>query len=268
MAFKKRKFTKRTKKPLRAKRMAKKPTQSMKRFVKAEISRNIENKTKQVLNLGKPLYPTTSANFTNSIFPLSPSAVNVSVVQGTGQGDRIGNKIKIKKAMFRGTMHPNVYDATTNPGPAPLQVVMWFFYDKENPQTVPNPTSDFLQFGGAVQSMQNDLVDLWAPINTDKYRVLGKRIFKLGNSEFVGTPGGAQQAGYFANNDFKYNCSFSINVAKWMPKTYVFRDNNTEPTTRGLYCMIQCISASGSQLGAALVPATLSYIMDLEWEDA
>jgi hypothetical protein len=266
MAYKKKRTIKR-KAPLRKKRLAKAPTTAMKRYVKTQIARNIENKTGTVYNLGKLIYPTTHANFTSSIFPLSPSAVSVGINQGAAQGQRIGNKIKMKKCTFRGTLHPNLYNATTNPQPVPLQVVMWFFYDKENPQTVPAPLTDFFQFGGTVSAMQNDLVDLWAPINTDKYRVLGKRMFKLGNSEWT-TTGSTPSAGNFTNNDFKYNQSFSINVMKWMPKEFVFRDNNSDPTTRGLYCMIQCISASGSQLGAAIEPATLSYISDMEWEDA
>jgi len=268
----KRTFAKKGKKSMRSKRVAKKPTQSMKRFVKAEIARNIENKCGQDYDLGKPIFASSSANFNSSVFPLSPASTgSISIVQGTGQGNRVGNKIKIKKATLKGTLHPNAYNATPgtgyNPQPIPIQVIMWFFYDKENPNSIPAPASDFFQFGGTTSAMQNDLVDLWAPINTDKYRVFGKRMFKLGHSEWA-TTGSAPTLGNSTNNDFKYNCNFSVNVAKWMPKMYTFRDNNADPSTRGLYCMVQCIAASGGQIADGQWPATMSYMLDLEWEDA
>lgn len=148
----------------------------------------------------------------------------------------------------------------------PLQVKFWFFYDKEFPTQVPNPVSDLFQFGGAASPMQNDLVDLWAPINTDKYRVLKSRIFKLGNAEFA-TTGSAPTFGNFTNNDFKFNHSFSFDLTKYVPKVQVFRDNNSAPTSRGLYFMATCVSSSGSLLAGGVVPCQISYVLNYEFTD-
>lgn len=241
----------------------------IKRMIKREIARNIENKTQQAYNLQQDIYPSNSTQFDSVITPCHPDAVGLIISQGTGQGQRIGNKIKIKKLTFKGVMHPTQYNATTNSTPAPCMVKFWFFYDKDAPTLTPTVKTDgdFFQFGNTTSGMQNDLMDMFAPVNTDRYRVLHTKIFKLGYASYTGT-GALPQQGNLANNDFKLNCPFSFDLTKYVPKFYDFRDTATNPTTRGLYFMAQAVYANGAQMSSATVPAQMSYVQSVEYEDA
>lgn len=271
MAYIRRKY--RTKRAFAKKRTYKRRTYKkampIKRMIRREIARNVENKTQQAYNLQQDIYPSNSTQFDSVITPCQPDAVGLIISQGTGQGQRIGNRIKIKKLTFSGVIHPTPYNASTNPTPAPVMIKFWFFYDKDAPTLTPTVKADgdFLQFGNTTSGMQNDLMDMFAPVNKDRYAVLKTKIFKLGYASYGGT-GALPQSGNLANNDFKLNCPFSFDLTKHVPKIYDFRDTATNPTTRGLYFMAQAVYANGAQMAAATVPAQMSYVQSVEYEDA
>lgn len=100
-------------------RVARKPrapkvSKDVKKYVKATIHKNIENKCVQYSQTyafgGNPVtYPTLSYR------RLTPGATSYSIVQGLGQGDRIANKIRVMKVMFRYILLPISYDLILNP---------------------------------------------------------------------------------------------------------------------------------------------------------
>lgn len=240
---------------------------SIKKMIRREIARDVENKTYQAYDLGKDIVPHGNVNWTASIEPVAPASTGLLISQGVGQGQRIGNKIKIKKLTLKGIIHPKPFESTTNNQPIPYQVKFWFFYDKEYPTDVPSPSTDFFQFGNTVTGFVNDLTDMFAPINTDKYKVLGTRTFKVGPASNTAA-GSANTFSYVSNNDFKWNCNFSIDLTKMVPKVYTFRDNNANSTTRGLYWLATVVSSTGSQLSATQIPLQMSYVHNLVYEDA
>nr|QTE03529.1 MAG: capsid protein [Pavo cristatus CRESS-DNA-virus sp.] len=251
------------------KRGVKRP--ALKKMIRREIARNVENKTQQHYNFQQTLYtPGDGSLFANgNVIPLGCGPSSIIVSQGVGQGQRTGNAIKTKRLMFKGTIVPAAYDAIFNAQPVPLMVKMWIFYDKTVPTTLPNPdaAADFFQNGSGVRSFERDLVDMWTPINTDRYRVLTSRVFKLGYASYTGT-GSLPTQGNFANNDFKYNCNFNINLTKYYPKTVKFVDGSTSPTTRGLFCMFEYVWANGGQLPVGNRSAVVQYMLNYVYEDA
>jgi len=250
------------------KRVGKKTTAlAIKSMIKRELARNIENKTFQYYNTGQNIYPSNHSSFLASIIPLSPYASYLAIQQSVTQQGRIGNRLKIKKLTFKGTIHANKYDITTNATPAPMHIIFWILLDKTAPTTIPAPTSDFLQLGSSTVSLQNDLMDQWAPVNTDKYRVFAKRLFKIGYSENVGT-GGVPNQSYLANNDFKFSQNFSIDVTKYLVKNVNYNDNNATPSTRGLYLMATVVQANGANFSSTTEPAQMQYVLNLDYEDA
>ena len=117
-------------------------------MIRKEIARNVEDKNSQLFVTNNLLYVPGGASFpTYNIFPVGIEPSAITIPQGTGQGDRIGNRIKTKKLMFKRTLVPLPYDGTFNPVPQPVQVKMWIFYDKTNPTDIPNPTvsNDFFR---------------------------------------------------------------------------------------------------------------------------
>lgn len=250
----------------------KKSRSSVKREVAIQLARNVENKSVQSYIYARNLFgtPAASSDFLNNLVPLGPSASGVIINQGATSGTRIGNKIKTKKLMFKGTIVAFPFNASTNQSPKPLQVKLWIFYDKSQPTVLPNPPTngDFLQNGGTNKSFQDDLTDLWSPVNTDRYRVLTTRTFKLGNANYLSNGTGYLAQNYFANNDFKYNANFSLDLTKYYPKMVKYNDASTTPTTRGLFAMFTVSAADGGPIGAVDIPAGVQWMQDYHYEDA
>jgi len=247
----------------------KKSTVGLKKMVRTEIARNVENKTFQYLGTSYDILPSTSAGFDANIIPCYPAPSYLAITSGTGQGNRIGNSIKIKNLAIKGVLFPRPYNATSNPTPSPVQIKFWFFYDKTQPNAVPTPatSADFFQFGNTSIGFQNEFFDHKMPINTDKYRVLTTRTVKVGYSSYSGT-GAQPQSGNFNNNDFRLNANLSVNLTKFCIKHCKFRDTNTLPTSRGIYMMAQPIYADGSAMGLNTIPAKMEYMMSVTYEDA
>lgn len=271
MAYKRKSYKRRASKRTYKRRASKRPRRSgVKAIVKREIARNIENKTIQAYDHGWNVTAFPNASFdTANILPMSPDAVGLIIPQGTGQGTRVGNKIKIKKLTFSGVVHPTPYNATSNVTPAPCMLKMYFFYDKYNPAEVPTvkANGDFFQFGSTTTTFQNDLSDIVSPINQDRYRVMATRTMKLGYAWYEGTGAQANQ-GNLSNNDFKLNAVFRVDLTRCVPKVYTFRDGVTSPTTRGIYMMAVPIYANGLQMSAATIPLQISWVQTCEYEDA
>jgi len=246
-------------------------TKKIKKIADKAIHQQIQDKTIQFLNLGQSLVASNGLGFDNSnVVDIGVSVANLQIPQGVGQGNRTGNKIKLRKLVFKGTLCPKPYDAATNPVPKPTQVKVWLFYDRENPTVKPTPKTDFFQNGNSNNAFNNDLIDLWCPVNTDKYKVFKTKIFKLGYSSY-GQPGDGvypSVIGINNNNDFKLNCNFNFNCTKYVPKNCIFRDNTLDPTTRGLYAVFAYCAADGTQLAATNSCVTLQYISSANFENA
>jgi len=252
---------------------ARKPARkAIKRVVKQVMMRAMETKCAQTYNLGKSLYPTNSGTFGDNVIELGVDGVNLVVGQGTGQGSRIGNEILTQRVLFKGTVVPNPYDVTVNPNPRPVQLRMIIYYDRTIPTSAPSVTgNDMFQDGGSSSGFQNDLVDLWRPYNTDRYRILMQRTWKIGFAGYGGTalvPANAQAQQYYENNDFKLNINFSIDVTKYYPKIVKFNDTTNTPTSRGLFALFYYSAADGTQLPSTNVSLGMQYMIDYKFKDA
>jgi len=273
MAFRRKTYKKRATKKRTYKRKSYAKKTSMKKMVKREIARNIENKTFQVFNDSHDILPSNSGGFDSQIIPVTPfGGAYLTITQGTGQGQRIGNRIKIKKLKFKAIIYPVGYNATTNPTPAPCQIKLWFFYDKEETQSIPTPqgSADFLQYGNTSLGFGNRLFDHLAPENTDRYRVLCTRTVKIGYAEYGGTgaTGSLPLQGNQTNNDFKLNATVSVDLTKYCVKNVVFRDTSATPSTRGIFMMAQPVYANGNAIAAATIPARMNWLQEIDYEDA
>lgn len=245
---------------------------SIKKVVQREIARNVEDKVSQYYDNAAGLVAVTDATFgAVNIFPLGPNTAFAPIInQGTAQSSRIGNRIKTKKLVVKGSIYPLPYNVTTNPAPQPVLLKCWIMYDKTNPTAEPDPkgNADFFQLGGSTKSFANNLTDMWAPVNTDRYRVLTTRTYKLGYSDYSATPGTAVYINQqnFRNNDFPVSVNFSIDCTKYYPKDVRFNDNNALPTTRSLFMLWEYVAANGGPLSGQAV--AMQYMQDYHFEDA
>lgn len=267
-----RKTNRRKRNPLKKRRPARNKLggKAFTKAVKKVMMRNVETKTFSVFRPINFLYNNSNAtNWQNSIRPLSPFAGtgNIEIFNGIQQGQRIGNKITITRAVFRGSLNPLIYNNVSNTLPQPKIVKMFIFYDKANNTFESVPDSTFLQLGNGTAPLQGTTIDMMAKVNSDRWRVLTTRTFKLGYADYSGTgvPNGSQG---FSNNDFKLNHRFSIDITKYLIKNVKFNDTDTSPTTRGLFMICQVVNADGSALASTQVTADMKYILDYEYKDA
>jgi len=249
-----------------------KPRLSIKRVVKQVLSRQVEVKHRDSQVLQFSVVSTEVAStFDGSIKDIGFSPSGVDILQGIGQGQRVGNKICLKSMKMRVVMAPYQYQATLNSVPAPAIIRFIVFYDRLNPHSAPAPQAqaDIIDFNNTSSKFLNDLLDSVVPINTDRYRVLVDRKVKLGCAVYAGTGTSAASQSY-ANNDFKYNANFSVDLAKFFPKTVVYADNTAEASLpHGLYFMCVPCRADGSAyaLAGATTVALGQYYIQTKYTD-
>lgn len=240
---------------------------NVKKYVKRQIHANIENK--KAISEGSFSVGSIASTTTMNARPLTPAAGYLSIVQGLGQGDRIANRCRTMKVMFRYTLSALPYDLTNNPLPVPCEVQILFGYVKQSPTSIPTATNvnNLFQAGNTSSAPQGDLGDLIQPINTDYWAIKKKITHKIGNSIVDGT--GAQvNKQYFANNDYKFNVVRSLDITYMYPKLLIWNDVGTFIQNAGLYVMIQAIRCDGTVSPASTTSVFFNYALDLTYEDA
>jgi len=133
------------------------------------------------------------------------------ITQGTGETQRIGDKIYPSKILYEGFV---VMDSASVSGKtAPNYLRMIILKDKLN-QSV-NSFNDLFETSSSGPNTQptNSLLDITRRVNSDRYIVYTQRVFKLGAADVSAT--GGTQAG---NNDFKISKFFKVDLTKHMKK--------------------------------------------------
>lgn len=199
---------------------------------------------------------------------IGPSSAYMPIQQNASQDGRVGNKIRTHKVIMRYVLLPLAYNATSNPTPTPLNVIIWIGRVKKY-ISAPTATdfNSFFQFGSTSFAPTGGLLDITTPINKDYWTVSKKMVHKIGFASANGSgPNATQQ--YYANNDYSYNVIRSVDITKCFAKTYDFNDASTDPSNSQTYIWMEAVSATGAQFGAAIVPATLNYTIDFVYTDA
>lgn len=256
-----------------------KPSLKLKSYVKKILHRQIENK---LVTSGSTfnLYPISNSNFTmNNIFPLSPhteagypAAMQIIISQGSGSGNRVGDRIRTAKVMLKGIIYPNPHNSVSNTLNAPLEIIMWIFKIKGGLQDTQAAVSNMMannifKIGNAASPISNTLSDLNMPINNDVIIVKKKRVFKVGNSSQAVSVG-SNSSNLYSNNDFKLNNRFSIDVTKYVNKNIRFADANNNATTSTTWCAFTFSAADNSAVLPSLMPASVNYWLTYQYEDA
>lgn len=243
----------------------------IKRIAQKVVNANVEHKECQY-SQSKNILPAAAATGgqDNNVIPIHPYSGFMALNQGVGDGSRVGNSIKITNASMNFSIFPSPYNATTMVNPRPQNVMFIAFYDRNYTTSIPQPTAniDFYNNNNSTTTFTGVLSDLTRWINFDRYKVFYKKIFKLGFASNSGT--GANPAFQnYNNNDYKLNIlNFKFNYTKYLVKRTKFNDNNSIPTTRGLYCMWISVPCDNSPWGSGEIPCTVSYQMHMKYEDA
>lgn len=171
--------------------------------------------------------------------------------------------------MFDYIISPKGYDATTNINQQPFMVKLWIVSNKDDPTTIPaqGSFSYFFQMGSAAQSPSGAIADMLYTVNDDLFELRTYRTHKLGFAVDNQTSGAIQNFQYFANNDFQACVRGSIDVTKYLSKTFVFNDNAPYPNNSCLFCVMEAVPITGFTNGTQQ-PLNFVYSLRYEYTDA
>lgn len=224
-------------------------------MIRKQVSRIAEKKIAVSRVDDNQLSYTYGANLDFQIFQMSPGGViGFNIPQGTGQHQRVGNAIKIHKAVSKLVFNAQPWIAGVNDNPNPFYLRMFLLYNKQDSHNEPalGTSQDFFQSGASTYAFSGSTKDWTFSINKDKYRVLWQKTLKMGfSTTYVNQTQllGPQQDSFGAPNpDFKPFQRVYINYTKMLHKNVKYNDSNSiDPSTRGLYLFMYCIRADGDQ---------------------
>lgn len=201
------------------------------------------------------------SSYTMRLHQLSPNASTLPIALGTTSSSRVGNRISIVNGRIKLTFWSAAQNSETNPYPVPCIVRGWIL-TKRNTANGEPPSSlpSFFQSGSTAINPSGYLQDDFNVINKDLYRVYKQFKVKIGNSSFEGT-GGSSINNFFANNDYALTKTISINFTKHLIKNCKFNDSSTDPTTRGLWLAMECLS--GNNVGQSVGAQPISYLAEV-----
>lgn len=207
--------------------------ETIKRYVKTEIAKNVENKCTATISKNGPVctmmagVPTTYKfyTFTPGQFALW------AIAQGGAQDQRVGNSIKLKRWIIKGII--GIKDGTL-PSSAAGYVDVYFGKYKKNIAAVDSSLNYLYQSGSTAITPSLLSTDTLCAINQDLYKVYYRKRFKIGVS--VANPVGSPPAGpaypqAASNNDMAISQTFGFDVCKYICKDrkITFSDNQLTP---------------------------------------
>jgi len=246
-----------------------KPTVSLavKKYVKKSIAVNVENKMATANYAG--LFGNAQANPSLYSYPMTPYTGYMTIGQGVVQNGRIGNSIKVKKAVLRYILRPNGYDVSNNPAPAPVVVDMFLGRNRvaSGDQPLAADMNFLFQNGNLSFGPVGNLNDIISETNKDYWTIKKRWQHKIGYSAATGS-GAVAANEYYANNDFKLNVIKRLDITQHYPKTLKFNDGTNQVQGPGLFLFYQCLSANGGTNGSTVLPCHITFWIDVQYEDA
>ena len=238
-------------------------TQTIKKYVKLQIAKQIENKCSVSNKFEMPVmkWIATDPEFFNANYQ---NFFNLS--QGVDQGQRVGNTIRLKRWVIKGFVTPtNALPAQTNNtpfDPASFQgQVRLMLVRKRNNAPLDPALSQLLQNGNSAVNPLGTQFDKLYPINKDQYKVFWERIFKVGPAGANPTAAGLQYYPFQANNDFKMTESFGLDVTQYIGKDakITYNDGTTQSVLPGYMNNLTMI-AYWSPFTANCTQSTVNYL--------
>jgi len=234
--------------------------------VKAYVKRAIKTSTEL-----KHAVPMSFNNQNIQAFGISPNGPNqctseeitrvLQIPQGSDNGQRIGDKIRVKSLTIKG--YVNLNSALANEpdyNKNPMYVKMFV---GRRVDTIADPNTyvsgggtafnNLFQNGPTATGPLNYPSDMYRYVNKDVYRIYTTRFFKIGMSAPSNNPADSNQW----NNDFKFSKQFTISLNKHIDVVKYF-DGGINPTNVGIYVWFVCCWANGS-------PVTTLTKLPLEW---
>lgn len=224
-----------TKKVKRSVRRTKKVSEPVKSYIKKELAKNIENKVSINVDYSGSILTVQSDNnnlITYNYGIFNPYANNqFAINQGVAMNERIGNRIKLKKWIMKGTIYVDPLAPPTAGSTFPLSLGYIDYYLGRKNNLTEQITTDleFLyQNGPAANTPTGQLEERLYPINRDEYKIYYHKRVKIGQSTYFGT--GTPVPYVMPNNDYKLNHEFKIDICKLVCKNHIIKYDDANST--------------------------------------
>lgn len=243
-------------------------------LIKKVMTRMAEKKIQTYYTSGQSpaQFTSSTAAYNANIYPMTPYLGAWTISQGTGQGGRVGNKVRTHSAMLDINITPQAYNATTNANPRPSFVRIWFIRSKQFPLDYPAISSicgvnaNFLQIGNTNQGLTGTFQDLQLHVNRDAFNLLMYKTYKIGFEHYSGT-GQALDEGQLSNNDFKLCILKRINLTKIMPKILNFDDTTATADSPGVFMLVQTVTSNGVAVATNYAPIRFAFSLTYTYTD-
>lgn len=247
-------------------RVPRKASKAVVSAVKSTIKSMAETKQVRMLytkvdNTGIQPYNGTSWGLDNGLFALSPVQNRIEISQGDGEGQRTGNRITVKSSYLNLILYPTPYDGTYNPVPRPQDVMIIIYKIIGGGNTIQTTLGGLFQNGNVTSSPGSNLTDTVLPFNNDLYKILYKKIVKVGSADNTAI-GNMTAYQYYANNDYKRSVRLYIPITKYLDKVIKYDNTSTTANNSMLYMAVLPMNADGSQPAAGNAYRTVSLIMN------
>jgi len=235
---------------------------NIKTYVKKAISRKQENKETTSFGLNQQLITVAGS---------TPVGINLLPTpnQGSGDSDRIGSEINVKKLIVSGFVNMLPYDATNNPtAPGPLWIKMWIVSAKNiNTNTFSNTlaSSSFFQISNSSIGFQATVRDMLLPVNPDLFTVHRYKLFKIGLGSTSANAPATGTSVFFDNSPMAHQ--FSFDVSKYVKKLK-YDEGQTWPTNKNMFLVMTVCRCDGSVISATLPTSEYHYRIQAIYEDA
>lgn len=246
----------------RPKRTSKKVSKPILMAINKAISRQAE--TKVVVFSGAQI--PVNCNAAIPVGNINP--MPILMAQGPAYGQRIGNKITIRKILLRG--YATVATNASSPYPvsslAQFNLRMFMGFVKSTPTSLPTAAdmATLLRSGGSGSPFGNDLLSLMKPVNKDWWNIKRQKQFKIGLSSGNGATSVFQG---WQNNDYRASQRFSMDVTKCYPKVIRYLDNvSVNPINSGMYIFAGATDIIGSPTAYGTV-ANIYYEFEVYYDD-
>jgi len=239
----------------------------LRKAIKKEVDRLAEHRTatfqtqKEIQNASWPSFP----NMAGGYWPLSPYNGYVNIPQGSTQGARTGNKIRIAKAKLNIILYPAPYDVSLNPSPRPQYIKFWFVRPKAQANSTTLTINNFFQNGASALAFSGVLTDLVNQVNSQQYTLLGSKVFKLGNS-VISSPG-VTASQLFSNNDFPLSVIRTMDITKYLYKEYQFNDSDNTAINDMTVMFVEGINADGTAVSNGVLSSFMNFRITIDYVD-
>jgi hypothetical protein len=178
-----------------------------------------------------------------------------TIAQGSGAGNRDGNRITIKKAKLG--IHIS-QSSVSNTSSHPWVVDVVIGYQKGDPNNPPSTAGQFntLYYDNAAAayttSISNDSTTFDAPFNENTWKVLHS------SRHYIGQPAVATSNQFTAQPDFHSHVDLYLDSTSWLPKVVTFQETTQYPeNTHGPYVWFFIRSPLGWNTYSANYPLVL-----------